>query len=313
MKTVAPKRQRADRALRRAMWLLGLMVFVLIIVAIATLPLFRIQRIEIQKTYFVPEQRILELSGLHLNQHMFSGYGGSVNAWLTGRYLAAEERIHKAYPQLQHLRVSLHFPGELRISFSERVPVAFLQAPDSCVLIDRDGKVLALVDKAPGTLPVIKGLEVISAKVGEKIQVDVPEQLERTISVLSALVEADREDTGMTPLIPQILEIRPSAYEQIYLKVKTHAGHILSVTCTQNQYLAGHFIWLRRVLQGGSLDKAGPGTLDLSGKNQVFRPLGSKWQSPGDIVASEAIGPTEPGATSGGTEATEAPQAPAAP
>lgn len=236
-------------------------------------PLFHIEKIEMNPVFFLNKEDVLTTSGLKDNQHFLQSYGGSLDAVLTGRYLKAEQRIMKAYPQLKGVEIRLHFPGEIKINIKERIPIAFLQIQDGAVMIDREGIVCGIESTLPQGLPVIKGISVVSMEMGKHLVVDAPEDLNRCIAVMSALVEADFERQSADPLLPEIKEIRSSGYRRVNLRmIPRGTDKVLTVACSDSSYLKNHFIWLSEVLAAGIIQEKLPGTLDLIGKQQVFMP-----------------------------------------
>ena len=238
-------------------------------------PIFTIRELVHPKLYFHDFEEISRISGLHSGQHFIQGLGGSLDGFLTGRYLQAESSIREAFPELKKIDIRLDFPGKIHFDLEERIPIAFIQNGEEAVMIDRDGVACGLTSTLPEGLPAIRGISVVSMKIGEKLTVDAPNDLQRCIAVMSALVEADFERHSGEPLLPHVEEIHSSGYRRVLLKIKPdQEKEKLSVNCSNNAYLKDHFIWLSEVLEAGILKGKLPGTLDLSGKQQVYKPEG---------------------------------------
>lgn len=268
-----------DKRFRRVLVISALVVMLLMFIA---LPVFRIQHFSSNPLRFLDESRLLTISGLQRNQHFLSGLlNVDFAKTLRGRYVKAEERIKEQIPQVRDVEVKLAFPGRIHFYVLERLPVAAIQIPDGVILMDRDGMALDVKDKVPDAVPVITGLQVKRAMIGSQVEVDLPRELSRALMILSSLVEADQSSQGELQLMPLLEEIRPASYQRVVLRLKLpESGKDLNLSCSQNVYLTNHFVWLRRVLAAGILDDRVPGTLDLSGRYQIFKPLDTGEEEP---------------------------------
>lgn len=253
--------------------LLSLLFLLLLLFVLS--PIFIIRELVHPKLYFHDFEEISRISGLHPGQHFIQGLGGNLDSFLTGRYLKAESSIRESFPELKKIDIRLDFPGKIHFDLEERIPIAFIQNGEEAVMIDRDGVACGLTSTLPAGLPAIRGISVVSMKIGEKLTVDAPNDLQRCIAVMSALVEADFERHSGEPLLPHVEEIHSSGYRRVLLRIKPdQEKEKLSVNCSNNAYLKDHFIWLSEVLEAGILKGKLPGTLDLSGKQQVYKPEG---------------------------------------
>lgn len=259
---------------KRRVALLLASLFLLLLLFVFS-PIFTIRELVHPKLYFHDFEEISRISGLHSGQHFIQGLGGSLDGFLTGRYLQAESSIGESFPELKKIDIRLDFPGKIHFDLEERIPIAFIQNGEEAVMIDRDGVACGLTSTLPEGLPAIRGISVVSMKIGEKLTVDAPNDLQRCIAVMSALVEADFERHSGEPLLPHVEEIHSSGYRRVLLRIKPdQEKEKLSVNCSNNAYLKDHFIWLSEVLEAGILKGKLPGTLDLSGKQQVYKPEG---------------------------------------
>lgn len=249
----------------------------LIIVSLlfALLPSFRIHEFSSTPLRLVSEQQLLEASGLRPGQHFLKGLiQKNFARSLRGRYSEAEEAILEKIPQIRDVEVRLQSPQRIFFRVLERLPIAALQIPDGVILMDRDGLAVQLRATVPPGVPLISGLNVTRVAVGEKVEIDLPRDLQRALGILSALVEADAQASKELQLMPLLQEVRPGANQRVLIKLRLPAnGKILNLSCAQNDYLTKHFVWLRSVIATGVFDERVPGTLDLSGRYQIFKPL----------------------------------------
>lgn len=264
------RRIRKDPTLK-AIWIVGLLVILLAL--IRWLPIFRIQKLSFSNLYFNDPQEVEEVSGLHLGQHAFSSYGGSLDALLTGRYHKAERRILKAYPGIKSAEAFWRFPGEIQVNLEERIPVAFVENGDQIVLVDREGVACYTQNQKPDNLPIIKGIEVIGFTLGGNLKTNADADLRKCMTVMSRLVEADFEVQSNHPILPQVKEITTSGYHRVLLKIKpTGYNQFLTINCSNQETLKDDFIWLNRILQNGLIQEKLPGTLDIYGNQLIFKP-----------------------------------------
>ncbi|MDO5734255.1 MAG: hypothetical protein Q4P08_03905, partial [Eubacteriales bacterium] len=255
--------------------LIVLCAVIMMLILFFTLPSFRIKKFTSTPLRFVSEGQLLQESGLKYNQHFLTRLlNPDFAKTLRGRYVKAEARLKAKFPQIRDVEIKLHFPNTIHFTVLERLPIAAIEIPDGIVLMDRDGIVLGLKNTIPQGVPVIAGLEVRQAKIGDKLEVDLERELNRALSMLSALIEADAASAGELHLMPLLEELRPGAYQRVVIKLRLPANNkSLNLSCAQNDYLTKHFVWLRKVIAAGVFDDRVPGTLDLSGRYQIFKPL----------------------------------------
>lgn len=285
---------RSDKQIR---FLLIATLVLLSLILFIFLPWFRIQRMETAiPLYFNNFEDLVEKSGLREGQHFLKGYGGSLQGILTGRYMQAEEKILAAYAGIKDLKVKLHFPGVVSFEAEERIPIAFMQNGDRVVLLDREGIACDVSANIPHGLPVIRGIEVVSMTLGQPITSNSDDDLAQCVAVMSAIAEADFERQSENPLLPHIDEIRSSGYQRVVLKLYPEGqDKLLSVRCTSQRSLKDDFIWLSKVLESGVLHDKLPGTLDIYGKQLIYRPDKNTqkevdeyvWQDETVVVADE--------------------------
>ncbi|MDO5738181.1 MAG: hypothetical protein Q4P65_02900 [Eubacteriales bacterium] len=239
------------------------------------MPQFRIQKFTSTPLRYVSEKELLDSSGLRRGQHFLTGLiNRNFAKTLRGRYYKAEQAVKATIPQIRDLEIKLQGTNCIFFQVLERLPVAAVEVDNSVVLMDRDGMALEMRSELPAGVPVITGLNIRNITVGKPIEVALERELKRSLAMLSALVEADTAAAGELQLLPLLVEVRPSAKQRVVIKLRLPAnGKILNLSCAQNDYLTKHFVWLRRVIAAGVFDDRVPGTLDLSGKYQIFKPL----------------------------------------
>ena len=258
----------------------------LIVLLFFVLPTFRVQEIIFTKELiFSPRSEVLALSELEEGQHFLRGYGGSINALLTGRYLKAEEAIRKQYPQFKEVEVRLQFPNKVIFNIQERVPIAYMKSGERIVTLDKDAVVCGVLQSKPSALPLITGIDIVSMALGETLTTNADKDLSHCVAVMGALAESDKEIITDRKLLPAVEEIRSTGYQRILLTMKPIEDKRLTVACTGKYNLKDDFIWLSKVLEAGVLDDKLPGTLDIYDDRLVFSPEGEREEE--EIVWAE--------------------------
>lgn len=238
------------------------------------LPLFRLEQWEISEDLRnLTREQVISGSGLTEGQHLFRGLGGSLVLLINRRYGAAEQRLMNAYPTLKSVEMRLHIPSTIAVEIVERVEVAYVSIPDRCVMIDKEGYVLRILEHPPERIPLIKGISVKSMHLGEPLQVDVPDALNRAMGLMGAIIEADRDTRTTTQLLPHVSEIRPLTGRQLYLTIiLPDTGELLTVAAETGPEQADDMLWLRFALDQDVFNGTGKGVLDLTGNNRTFTP-----------------------------------------
>jgi len=251
-----------------------LLVVAVLVLLSALLPQFRAGEVAIEGARILDPGDVLAVSGLKQGQHLLSGIGGGVARFFSLRYGAAEDRLLSAFPYLREVEARMEFPGRIRILLAERVEVGYIAIPDGCALIDAEGITLdILTGSYPQGIPVIAGLVPGTYALGRPLEVNDPEALQDAMVVLDAVLRADTDLRGDMKLIGRIRSVRPVARDAVYLTVLLPSGgEELMVRLHGVRKAPEDMEWLRFALMQGRLDGLGPGVLELSEGQRVFRP-----------------------------------------
>lgn len=267
------RRARDRQSGGRAGLFLTLVILAAIILLVWRLPVFRLQQIETTSMRGIQAADILKASGLVEGQHLFQGLGGSLSQIAELRYPAAEKKLAAAFPAIRSVTARMSFPGKIILEINERVEVAYLAIPDGCVMIDKDGVALRILTEVPDAIPVIRGVTATSLLLGQPLGVDVPSAMNSAISLMGAIIDADKDTRPDIELLPQIREIRPIGGQSLYLTVVLpNTGEELSVKAETGSDQTEDMLWLRFALAQGVFDSRGKGVLDLTGSRMTFTP-----------------------------------------
>jgi hypothetical protein len=251
----------------------ALVCLTVIVLLVRLLPVFQLNRIEATTLRSISETDAVAASGLTIGQHLFEGLGGSLTQLVQLRYAAVEAKLLAAFPTIKTVTASLDFPGKIILAITERIEVAYIEIPDGCVMIDKEGVALKILNITPKDIPVISGVTVTSLNLGQPLAVDVPPSMNSAITLMGAIIDADKDDRPVTLLLPQLRKIMPVGGHRLYLTViLPNTGEELSVAAETGSDQADDMLWLRFALAQGVFDSRGKGVLDLTGSRRTFTP-----------------------------------------
>jgi cell division septal protein FtsQ len=266
---------KRNRGRRFKGFLLFFAILLTAVFLVVSLPAFHLSEIRVSETRMVSRQKIIETSGLITGQHLLNGLGGSMRKLFEFRYGSAEEAISAQIPYVESARVELVFPGRVDITVDERIEVAYLAIPDGCVMIDKEGYALSIVSEKPDDIPVIEGIKVVSLSLGQPLTVSVTESMQGAVTLMGAIIDADRDQRIDLKLMDHVKIIRPAGGNLSYLTISIPgSGEELNVLSELGSGLADDMIWLRFALDQQVLGGYGKGILDLTGEKRIFRPDG---------------------------------------
>ena len=219
------------------------------------------------------EAPLLQTAHLQDNQHLLKDLGGSFLHWRQFRYRSVEQRLIDQFPEIDQVTIRLDFPSAISISVVERVEVAYVSIPDGCVMVDKSGAAMAIDRHAPSGIPVIDGVQVKSLTLGQPLVVDLPDVMNSAMTMMGAIIDADKDDRLDLKLLPQISAIRPIGGRQLYLTViLPDTGEELTVLAETGRDQIEDMIWLRFVVDQGVMENRGKGVLNMTGRRRTFMP-----------------------------------------
>ncbi len=265
---------RPGKKRRRAAKWIWLLLLAGLALTVWILPVFRLQEVELTaELHSLTGAEIIDAAGFWPGDHLAKGLGGSLPLWLDLRYGRAEAAIKEQLPAVKDVTARLKLPGTIQLDITERIEVAWLVIPDGCVMIDKEGVALKIMSQPPAGIPLITGINISSLVLGRPVQTDLPESMDQAISILAAIIEADRDHRPRTSLLAQVSMIRPLSGRQIYLTLQIPASDTeITVLEQAGAELAEDMLWLRFALDQEVLAGQGKGVLDMSGSRTTFIP-----------------------------------------
>lgn len=254
----------------------GLIITLVILVAAALLigflPSFYAAEIEVTPTRAMSTAEIQAASGLETGQHLLSGLGGSLRQLFSLRYGTAEQKLIQKFPYIRTVEARLDFPARIKINIEERIEVSYLAIPDGCVLVDKEGYALRILPQSPTDIPLVEGITVRQMSIGSPLTVDLPESMNVALSLMGAIIDANKDTRSSVNLIAAARNIRPVSNRDVYLTLLLPSGDELTVLARASADLVEDMIWLRFAIEQGALSDRGKGVLDLTGDRKVFIP-----------------------------------------
>ena len=257
---------------------IGVIVFFVIFVTLALLflflPIFRVRSVTIEGNVELSDQQVLEEVGLKYNAHLMSGVSGNLLDILSFNYGKTEERIRNENPYISDISISIRIPSEVRISVKERTKIAYVSTPDGYIALDRNGIVLELDSGKTGkkVSPVVYGISVDSAKLGEKVVVRDENSYKKAIIVLGAILSADNATIGdKFNMFEHTTEVRiiPSGY--IFLTIYTASGKPVQIKLNKTDKINDKMDKLLYLFNSNAFDQVTiKGTLDMTGDEFIF-------------------------------------------
>ncbi len=277
-KEKAPKKAKKKPRKKLSRFGIGVIVFTVIFVTLVLLflflPIFRVRSVTIEGNVELSDQEVLDEVGLKYNAHLMSGVSGNLLDILSFNYGKTEERIRNENPYISDISISIKIPSEVRITIKERVKIAYVSTPDGYIALDRYGTVLELDSGKSNrkVSPVVYGISVDSAKLGEKVVVRDENSYKKAIVVLGAILAADNATIGdKFNMFEHTTEVRiiPSGY--IFLTIYTASGKPVQVKLNKTDKINDKMAKLLYLFNSNAFDQVTiKGTLDMTGDEFIF-------------------------------------------
>jgi len=248
-------------------------LIIAIILCVAFLPAFRVKYMKIDGNVVVSKQEILEATKLKYNAHLLAGISGNILDVLKLNYGKTEERIKKENPYIRDIDISISLPSTVSIRVEERAKISYVKTVDGYAALDREGTVLELSSDPGDVRPVISGLVVDSAVLGDKCIIENVPDYQRAIIVLGAILQVDNASVeNEYSMFANTSEIRilPSGY--MFLTIYTPLGSLLQVKLNSTESITDDMTWLRYALVSGGFENLPDGALDMTGDEYIYRP-----------------------------------------
>lgn len=243
------------------------------------LPAFHIKEIQVEGLSVIGKEELLSTSGIELGDHILSNLGGEIIPMLTFRYGNIEKKLEYEYPYIQSIVIQIMFPSKIKITVTERMKIGYLEVPDGFAVIDKEGYIVEMSgNSVPAGVPLMEGLPVRSAMLGEKLDLSDDQGFNSSLTIFGAILGADTnisDNTGFR-LMPCVQSIRYVGNSTTYLMLKLpgSTGN-LTVKIGSLKEISDDMTWLRYaiatnalVFENGDISER---VLDMTGENYLMR------------------------------------------
>ncbi|MDQ2085914.1 FtsQ-type POTRA domain-containing protein [Herbivorax sp. ANBcel31] len=142
-----------------------------LIVGLALSPLFYINSIEVYGNKHYNNSEVVEASRMPYGVNWFKEIGADIKGILTFRSTQSENNILSRCSYVKDVVVRMAYPGVVKITITEREPVAVVPYISTSLIIDSEGYVVdAENEKYKEVLPVIEGLDVNGYRLGQMLR-----------------------------------------------------------------------------------------------------------------------------------------------
>lgn len=257
-----------------AAFVLGL-AFIVMVLCILFLPAFRVKTVNIEGNVVLSDEEILNMTGLSYGDHILSGVSGNIFDLLSLNYGKTEQAIMEKNPYVESITISVKIPSTINIEIKERQKIAYIKTADGYLAIDRDGIVLELssADNASDVRPVICGMEIDSAKLGEKLTIKNMNSFKKAIIVMGAILNADNASVGGDYcMFANTSEVRilPSGY--IFLTIYSRSGNMVQIKLNNLDSIDEDMAWLLYLFNANAFDQVtSSGSFDMTRDEYIYQ------------------------------------------
>lgn len=257
-----------------AAFILGL-AFIAMVLCILFLPAFRVKTVNIEGNVVLSDEEILSMTGLSYGDHILSGVSGNIFDLLSLNYGKTEQAIMEKNPYVESITISVKIPSTINIEIKERQKIAYIKTADGYLAIDRDGIVLELssADNASEVRPVICGMEIDSAVLGEKLTIKNMNAFKKAIIVMGAILNADNASVGGDYcMFANTSEVRilPSGY--IFLTIYSRSGNMVQIKLNNLDSIDEDMAWLLYLFNANAFDQVtSSGSFDMTRDEYIYQ------------------------------------------
>lgn len=252
------------------------MVAVILILIFVFHSNFRANEIHVSGNNRVSTEVILEASGVKKNDHLLKHISGSWSEIAHFQDGKARQRILDADPYIAEAKVYPKYPGEIYIEITERRKVAYVAIPDGYAIISDDSVVLDIeTGDVPKGIPEIRGLPILSAQIGKKLEMSSQDGYNICITILGAILNADSSMGAGTEdfdFLAQVISIRYCDNMTTFVDLSIpNTSKILTVKIGSLETISDDMNWLRYAVISGEFDDKPGSVFDMTGRQFILR------------------------------------------
>lgn len=174
------------------------MIIGLILIALLSLPVWKIQQITVNNNGYYSKEEIIETSGLKDRNLLDLSFNGAKKAL-------------KTLPYIQDVDITYHFPGNVIVDVVENAPFMYVPFSGSYLCLNEQGQVIEQTSSLNAKVPIVDGLSFSEFKIGEMLGIQNDDAFLAVKDMITILREYEYED--------KIKEIDVYNLEEIHLYV----------------------------------------------------------------------------------------------
>ena len=237
------RRAKRKRKKTRKKILLGIMLMLFIGIGVLFTPVFNLKEIAISGNKKVETKTVIEKSGFIIGENIFKFKLDKAGVAIA------------SIPYINSVEILRKLPGKIQISVTECIPLAYIQAADGIIVVDKDGKVLEKKSEEINyKIPILYDFKFDNYTLGKKIFENNNEKLKKTLEITKNLYNNN--------IIEDVLSIT-TVKGDIYL----HLDSGMKVIIGNEENIASKLTMLKEVLAklpdgaGGIIDARDPSKL----------------------------------------------------
>ena len=225
-------------------------------------PAMRVQTIIVEGNYALSDEKIIESLGIEPGEHILTNH------------MVPARRLVTNNPYIMSASVTPVFPSGIKVTVDERTKIAYIKTADGYVAIDDEGTVLEFSAQYTDEVhPVICGLNVDHAVLGQKLDILDDMDYQKMIIVLGAVLAADMNSTKDDDysLFDNLQEVRIIPSGLIFITLELPEGSVLQVKLDDIDNISDDMHWLMYAIEEGAMRDLPHGALDMTGDEYIFR------------------------------------------
>ena len=237
---------------------------------------FRVREIHVSGNKKFSTERIIEMSGISIDDHLISHISGSWGEKVRLQYGEAAKKIAGSDPYIAEAKVYPKYPGQVYIEITERKKVAYVAIPDGYAIISEDSVVLEILQgDVPKGIPEICGLPIRSAQIGETLDLTSSEGYDICVTILGAILGAEATtdaENDTFDFLSHVICIRYCDNMTTFVDLDIPGVlHTISVKIGSLQTISDDMNWLRYAIISGYFENKTGSVLDMTGKEYILR------------------------------------------
>lgn len=259
------KNKKQGKYLSKKNIILLSVALLLLIIIILLSPMFAIKKIEISQVSLYPQEEIEAYFNTFKGENGFVSVFSNttfsqIDGLFKGRITEKEKEFLFDYPLIKKVSINYDFPNKMIVDIEERVPMMMTEADGLYLYVDSEGVLLgAYTQKDILDMPLIKGIEIPSYKVGSSIVSGNDKNITSAIAICSIM-----KQLSMLSYV-DIIDVTD------YNNIRMHCTPKLTIEFGNTDDVGRKLSYIKGIIDKG-YDGESDGILDVSSSgNPIFK------------------------------------------